>query len=130
MVADDRGAPRGQGGASTVPRSVHPPRAIAALAPSPARDLGVVAGEQHVGHAPATVLGGSRVVGVLGRTAKAGAEGLLRARARFFERARQLAHDGVAEHHRGELAAGENVASDRDLVAAEVLENALVKALI
>ena len=46
------------------------------------------------------------------------------------ERAGQLAQDRVAEHHRGELAAAEHVAPDRDDVAGEVLDDALVEALV
>ena len=46
------------------------------------------------------------------------------------ERARQLAQHRVAHDHRRQLAAGEHVAADRDDVAGEVLEDALVEALV
>ena len=46
------------------------------------------------------------------------------------QRTRQLAQDGVAHDHRGELAAGQHVAADRDLVAGEVLDDALVEPLV
>ena len=46
------------------------------------------------------------------------------------ERARQLAQDRVAHDHRGELAAGQHVAPDRDRVAREVLDDPLVEALV
>ena len=46
------------------------------------------------------------------------------------ERARQLAQHGVADDHRRQLAAGEHVAPDRDRVGGEVLDDALVEALV
>src|SRR4051794_11901691 len=46
------------------------------------------------------------------------------------ERARELAQNGVADHHRRELAAGEDVAADRHGVRREVLDDALVEALV
>src|SRR3954447_3752681 len=51
------------------------------------------------GHAPATVLGGARVVRVLGIAAERSAERLLGRRLRMAERAGQLAEHGVAHHH-------------------------------
>ena len=51
--------------------------ALAGLLQPPAADLLVVAGEQHVGHAPAAVFGRTRVVGILGQPAERRAEGLL-----------------------------------------------------
>ena len=46
------------------------------------------------------------------------------------ERARQPPHDGIDEHDRGQLAAGEDVVADADLVVDEVLADALVDALV
>src|SRR5690242_15357255 len=109
------------------------PRARASFAASlapPARDLLVVAGEQHVRNAPPTVLRRTRVVRVLGIPLQRGAEGLLGGRVLVPERARELAQDRVAQHHRGQLAAAEHVAPDRHDVAREVLYHPLVEALI
>ncbi len=46
------------------------------------------------------------------------------------ERPRELAQHGVRDHHRGELAAREHVAADRQGVGREVLDDALVEALV
>ena len=46
------------------------------------------------------------------------------------ERARQLAQDRVADDHRGELAAGHDVAADRERLGAEVVDDPLVEALV
>ena len=46
------------------------------------------------------------------------------------ERARQLAHQHVGDDHRRQLAAGQHVAADRDLVVGEVLVHPLVEALV
>ena len=45
------------------------------------------------------------------------------------ERARQAARDRVDQHHRRQLAAGEDVRADRDRVRREVLHDPLVEAL-
>ena len=90
----------------------------------------MVAGEQDLRHTPAPVLRGAGVVGVLGVAFEGGAEGLLRRRVLVPEGPGELAHDRVAQHHRRELPAAEHVATDRDDVAGEVLEDALVEALI
>src|SRR5437660_12443596 len=47
--------------------------AFAAALPPPLGDALVMPGQQHVGHAPAAVLGGPRVVGVLGIAVQRGA---------------------------------------------------------
>src|SRR2546423_9694839 len=69
--------------------------ALAAAHPPPRADLLVVAGQQHVGHLPAPVLGRPGVVRVLRLTLQRGAEGLLQRAVGMPERARQLAQDGV-----------------------------------
>jgi hypothetical protein len=46
------------------------------------------------------------------------------------ERAGQLAQHRVRHHHRRELAAGQHVAADRELLAAEVVDHPLVEALV
>ena len=89
-----------------------------------------MAAEQHVGHRPAAPVGRPRVVRVLGRAVERGAERLLVRRLLVPERARELAQHRVAHDHRRELAAREHVAADRELVGAEVLEDALVEALV
>src|SRR5438309_2118965 len=110
--------------------TVRIPSSLAASLPPPALDLRVVPGQQHVRYSPAAMLRRAGVVRVLGEPFKALAEGLLHARARVAESARQLAQHRVAQHHRGELAAREHIAPDRDLIACEVLHDALVEALV
>src|ERR1700747_2045194 len=105
-------------------------RPRAALLAPPRVDAPVIAREQHLGNAPAAELGGAGVVRVLDRAVERRAERLLERRAGVAEGAGELAQERVADHHRGELAAGEHVASDRDHVRAEVLDDALVKALV
>ena len=46
------------------------------------------------------------------------------------ERAGQLAHQHVGDDHRRQLAAGQHVAADRELVVGEVLVDAVVEALV
>ncbi len=69
-------------------------------------------------------------MGVLGVALQRCAEGLLGGRALVAQRAGQLAQNRVADHHRGELAAAEHVAADRDDVGGEVLDDPLVEALV
>ena len=45
------------------------------------------------------------------------------------ERAGEPPRDRVEQHHRGQLAAGEDVRADRDGVGGDVLDDALVEAL-
>src|SRR5271165_4994846 len=85
-----------------------------ALLPPPALDLLVVAGQQHVRDAPPAVLRRAGVMGVLGQALEGRAIGLLARRMLVAERPRELAHDRVAEHHRGKLPAAEHVPPDRD----------------
>ena len=98
--------------------------------PPPFADARVVAGEQHVGNRPAAPLRGSRVVRVLRRAL----ERLARRTPRpptHRRRARPAACAArCRHHHRGQLAAGQHVAADRDLVGHEVLEDPLVEALV
>ena len=90
----------------------------------------MVAREQDLGHRPAAPLRGPRVVRVLRRALQRRAEGLLERRLGVPERARELAQHGVEHDHRRQLAAGEHVAADRDLVGAEVVDDPLVEALV
>src|SRR5581483_11723878 len=106
------------------------PAAFAAALAAPALDPLVMTGEQNLGDLPAPVGGGTRVVRVLGVAFERLAEGLLRGRALVAEGTRQLARDRVADHHRGRLAAAQHVAADRHRVAREVLDDALVEALV
>jgi len=107
------------------PGREHPPLPVA-----PARDLLVVSREQHVGHLPAAVLGRPGVVRVLRIAPQRGAEGLLHGRVRVSEGARQLAQDGIGDHHRRQLAARQHVAADAQGVRGEVLDDPLVEALV
>src|SRR3954452_18385398 len=102
---------------------------LAAHAP-PGGDLLVVAGEQHAGDLPAAVVRRPGVVRVLGVAAQRLAEGLLQRGLGVAERAGQLAQHGVHDDHRGQLAAGENEAPDGAGVRGEVLDDALVEALV
>src|SRR4051812_10848182 len=63
---------------------------LAAAGPAPGADLGVMAGEQDVGHPPAAVLGGPRVVRVLRVAAQRRRERLLGRRLGVSEGAGQL----------------------------------------
>ncbi len=51
--------------------------AITTTCQAPLAHAGVVAGEEHLGHLPAAVLGGPRVVRILGRAVERGRKGLL-----------------------------------------------------
>jgi hypothetical protein len=117
----------------STPGTLLGPQPLASLAAAfapPFSDPGVMAGEQYLRHTPAAVLGRSRVVGVLGLSFELLAERLLDGGALVAEGTRQLAHDGVADDHRRGLTARQDVAADRNDVAAEVLEDALVEALV
>src|SRR5271165_1945743 len=130
MVADvpsrPRRRPRSAGGPAVPERR----RALAALLAPPALDLRVMAREQHLRHLPAPELGRARVVRVLRVALQSRAEGLLGRRALIAQGAGKLAHDGVADDHRGRLAAAEDIAADRDDVGGEVLDDPLVEALV
>ena len=123
--------PRRQGGAAEragmVAKSLRP---SATLLTPPLTNALMMAGEQDLGHRPAAPLRGARVVRVLRRALERLAEGLLQRGVGVAERARKLAQHGVEHDHRGELAAGQHVATDRDLVAAEVVDDPLVEALV
>ena len=91
-------------------------------------DPGVVAREEHVGHLPAAELRRAGVVRILDAAVEGGAEALVLAGA-FCKGARQPPRDRVDEHHRRQLAAGEDVGADRDRVGAEVVDDPRVEAL-
>src|SRR3954447_11808237 len=121
-------APRsGPAGPSPYPRSPRGPQ-LALLAP-PILDAPVVAGEQDVGHAPAAELGRPRVVRILEPAVELGGEALDLTRLVRAERARQAARDRVHEHHRRQLAAGEDVRANRDRIRRKVRHDALVEPL-
>src|SRR5436190_1633784 len=105
-------------------------RPIARLLLAPAANLLMVAGAQDVGHAPAAVVGRSRVVRVLGPPLQRHRERLLLRRRAVAQRAGQLAQHRVADDHRRQLPAGQHVLTDRDRVAREVLDDPLVEALV
>src|SRR5919201_4717217 len=90
----------------------------ALLAPPP-RDAGMVAGEENVRHLPPAELRRPRVVRILEPTFELRREALETA-GLLGEGAREPARDRVHEHHRRQLAAGEDVASNRDRVRGEV----------
>src|SRR5215210_1007604 len=110
-----------------VAKRLRPP---ATLLQPPAPDVLMMAREQDLGHRPTAPLRRARVVRVLRRALQCGAEGLLQRGVGVAERPRELAQHGVADHHRRELAAREDVAADRDLVRAEVVDDPLVEALV
>ena len=83
---------------------------------------------EHLGDGPAAELGGTRVVRELDAALELGGERLALGRA-LGQRARLQPRDRVDEHHRRQLAAGEDVRPDRDRVRAEVREDPLVEAL-
>src|ERR1700722_1422824 len=60
----------------------------------------MVPGQQHLGHAPATMLRRAGVVGILRISVERDAEGLLGDRLLVSERAWKLAQNGVAHDHR------------------------------
>src|SRR4029453_12326902 len=101
----------------------------AALLSSPLLNPSVIAGKQDLRHVPAAKLGRPGVVGILEPTLELCGEALLQARLLASERARQASCDGVQEHHRGQLAAGEDVGPDRHGVCREIFGDALVEAL-
>ena len=68
--------------------------------------------------------------GTRARPPSASREGLLDRGRVVAEHARELAQHGVQHDHRRQLAAGQHVAADRDLLGHEVLEDALVEALV
>src|SRR5664279_1441232 len=130
MVANSRSAQPRQLPRSGLAGALGGRAAFAAARAAPLLDAPVMAGEQDLGHAPTAILGRPRVVRILGMALQRRAEGLLRRGLLVPEGAGQLAEDRVAEHHRGELAAAEHVAPDRDDIAGEVLHDALVEALV
>src|SRR5919206_398580 len=101
----------------------------AALGP-PGADAGVVPGEQDPGHRVAAPLRRPGVLRVLGRPAEGGAEGLLDRALGVTKHPRELPHDRIADDHRRELSAGEDVWADRDHVGREVLVHPLVEPLV
>src|SRR5689334_1452141 len=94
--------------------------------PAPALDPRVVAGEQDVRHLPAAKLGRARVVRVLEPAAELLAEALELA-APLGERTRQPARHRVEQDHRGQVAVREDVRTDRDGIAREMLDDPLVE---
>src|SRR5581483_5075077 len=83
--------------------------------PPPRLDPRVVAGEQHVGDAPAAELRRSRVVRILEAAAELGGEALELAGA-LRERARQPAGNRVEDEHCRQIAVREDVRPDRDRI--------------
>ncbi len=100
-----------------------------ALVAPPGLDLRVVAGEQHVGHPPAAILGRPRVVRVLDAAPERLGERLDERALLASERTREAARHRVQQHHRRQLPAGEDVGPDRDRLGGEAVDDALVEAL-
>src|SRR4051794_32469411 len=121
--------PRGRAGERTRTAGRRGPALVAAQAP-PGADLGVVTRQQDLGHLPAAVLGRACVVRVLGIAAERRAERLLDRRLLVPQRAGLLAQHRVGDDHGRQLAAGQHVAPDRQRVRAEVLDDALIEALV
>src|SRR6266545_1975632 len=92
-------------------RSSHSPRP--ALRTPPVGDALVIAGQQDIGDSPAAELRRSRVVRILEPALELFGERLVLARS-FRERPRQPARDRIEEHHRRQLAAGQNIRPDRN----------------
>src|SRR6478736_7122441 len=93
-------------------------------------NAGVMTRKQNVRHGPAAPVRRPCVVRVFGRPVECLGEGFLEGGGLRAESAWKLAQDRVEDDHRRELAAGEHVAADRDLLGDEVLEDALVEALV
>ena len=121
-----RGSPR----VEPVDRVPHPALLDPALLAPPLLDPRVVARQEHVRHPPAAELGGPRVVRVLEPAVELGARSSRLARTPRC-RARPGSRRAIAstQHHRRQLAAGEDVRADRDRVRGEVLDDPLVEAL-
>src|SRR5437764_3745053 len=104
--------------------------ALGAPRAPPRLDVGVMAGQEHLRHAVPAPLDRTRVVRVLGRAAERLAERLLDRALGVPERARKLADHRVADDHRRELSARQDVGPDRHDVAREVLVHPLVESLV
>src|SRR6516164_10938130 len=89
-----------------------------------------MAGKQHLRHRPAAKLLGPRVVRILEAAVELFRERLDQVALLLAERSRQLAADGVDDGHRRDLAAGEDVWADRDLVVGQMVVDTLVEPLV
>src|SRR4030042_456156 len=98
-----------------------------ALAPPPLRDLGVMAGEEHLRPRPAPELGGPRVLRVLQQPL---GMRLLGQRGLRPQDARQPPRHRFDDDHGGQLAAGEDVVADTYLIVDQVLAHSLVHPLV
>lgn len=87
----------------------------------------MVAGEEHVGHAPAPEVGGLCVLGVLEDGL---VEGVACGASRIAEDPRHHAGDGVGDDHGAEFAAGQYVVADGDEFVGEVFFHAVVHAFV
>ena len=103
-------------------------RADKRLLPFPLLLAGEVPVEQDLRHPP---FAEHRRFGPLGVFEQAfDGEGIVLGRVRVAQGARRQPADGVHQHQRGQLAAGEHKVADRDDARGEVLPNAFVKRLI
>src|SRR5271166_2200589 len=135
MVADGprrppHRAPARAGAASGLARAAGFPAPLATALAAPFIDSLMMPREQHLRHPPAAVDGRTRVLRVLRIALECRAEGLLDGRVLVSQRAGELAKHRVAHHHRSELSPRQDEASDRDHIGAEVLDDALVEALV
>src|SRR5918992_1446950 len=103
---------------------------IAAPSQAPLTDLGVVPREENLRDGVPAPLRGTRVVGVLGGPGERLAERLLHRALLVSQGSRELAQDGVAHDHGGQLAPGEHIGADGDDVRGQVLVNPLVESLV
>src|SRR5436309_7012742 len=90
----------------------------ALLAP-PVLDPFVIAGQQHIGDAPAAKLGRARVVRVLEPAFELGREALDARRLLAPGAARQQPRDRIDDDRRRQLSARENIAADRECIGAQ-----------
>src|SRR5438874_13071684 len=97
------------------------------LGAPPAGDLGVVAGEKHVGDPMALELGRPGVVRILDQVR---AERLLSRRIGAAQNPRDQAADGIDHDQGGQLAAGQHEVADRELAIGQLLRHPLIHTLV
>src|SRR5881394_2340658 len=90
----------------------------------------VVTGDEYIGYPPASIRRWTGVVRVLRRSLQHPAERLLDGALLVPEGAGMLAHQDIGDDHRWQLAAGQYVAADRDLVVDKMLVHPLIEPLV
>ena len=94
---------------------------------APRGHRGVMAGEQHVGHATSLPFGGAGVVRVLQQVAR---ERLLRRAVGRAHHARQQPNHGIEQHQRRQFTTGQDVVADADLFHPAGIDHALIDSLV